>query len=307
MRHNVPDALRACILDDQLPLGPAAAEMARAICARHGDAVRGLVFYGSAMRQGEAAHKMYDFYVIVDRYKSVFGPGLKRFGAFIAPPGVQYLQITDEAGNRLRSKYSIVSEKAFHRRTRGGALESMLWARFAQPAIVIADDPKVRADLLETLAQACVHFAGEVRPLLSGPVDPLEPWARGLAESYRTELRPERPDSRAREIVARYEARYRRLSEILFAAEIAGAARKDAGRSFACRTRWFVRRILGKPMGAFRVIKAAATFDAGLDYVLEKVESHSGVKLAVTEAERKHPLLHAPSLAWRLYRAGAFR
>ena len=76
MRHNVPDALRACILDDQLPLGPAAAEMARAICARHGDAVRGLVFYGSAMRQGEAAHKMYDFYVIVDRYNSVFGPGL---------------------------------------------------------------------------------------------------------------------------------------------------------------------------------------------------------------------------------------
>lgn len=307
MRHIVPDALRACILDDQKQLGPAAAEMAQAICARHEGAVRGLVFYGSAMRQGEAAHKMYDFYVIVDRYKSVFGSGLKRFGAFIAPPGVQYLQITDSSGNRLRSKYSIVSEKAFHRRTRGGALESMLWARFAQPAVIVAEDPTVRAELLETLAQACMHFADEIRPLLSGPTDPLEPWAIGLTESYRTELRPERPDSRAREIVARYDARYRRLSEILFADEIAGTAKADAGRTLACRMRWFVRRVLGKPMGAFRVIKAAATFDAGLDYVLEKVESHSGVKLAVTEAERKHPLLHAPSLAWRLYRAGAFR
>lgn len=307
MRHIVPDALRACILDDQMPLGPAAAEMAQAICARHGSAVRGLVFYGSAMRQGEAAHKMYDFYVIVDRYKSVFGSGLKRLGAFLAPPGVQYMQITDSAGNRLRSKYSIVSEKAFHRRTRGGALESMLWARFAQPAVIIAEDASVRTELLETLAQACMHFAGEIRPLLSGPVDSLEPWAVGLAESYRTELRPERPDSRAREIVARYDARYRRLSEILFADEIVGTAKADTGRTFACRTRWFIRRILGKPMGAFRVIKAAATFDAGLDYVLEKVESHSGVKLAVTDAERKHPLLHAPSLAWRLYRAGAFR
>ena len=60
-------------------------------------------------------------------------------------------------------------------------------------------------------------------------------------------------------------------------------------------------------MGALRVLKAAATFDAGLDYILEKVESHSGVRLQVTEAERKRPLLNAPALAWRLFRAGAFR
>jgi hypothetical protein len=71
--------------------------------------------------------------------------------------------------------------------------------------------------------------------------------------------------------------------------------------------RWFLRRVIGKPVGALRVLKAAATFDAGLDYILEKIEGHSGVTLVVSENERNHPVLHAPVLAWRLFRAGAFR
>jgi len=74
-----------------------------------------------------------------------------------------------------------------------------------------------------------------------------------------------------------------------------------------CRLRWFVRRIVGKPMGAFRVLKAFFTFDAGLDYVLEKIKSHSGAEIEVSDHARKYPLLHAPVLAWRLFRKGAFR
>lgn len=300
-------ALRALVLEDQVELGQGALEMARAIQARHAGAVRGLVFYGSAMRQGEAADKMYDFYVIVDQYKSVYGSGLKRLGALLLPPGVHFLQISGADGKRLRSKYSIVSEKAFHRRARGGAFESMLWARFAQPSVVVSDDAKLANELIDTLALACLHFAGQIRPLLSGPTDPFAPWVRGLAESYRTELRPERPDARAQEIVARFAPRYRRLSEILFAAELVTPPRPSGVRKALCQARWILRRIIGKPMGALRVLKAATTFDAGLDYILEKVESHSGVRLEVTEAERNRPLLHAPSLAWRLYKAGAFR
>ena len=300
-------ALRALILEDQIDLGEGAREVAQAICERHKGAVRGLVFYGSAMRQGEVADKMYDFYVIVDQYKSVYGSGLKRFGSWLLPPGVHYMQITGANGKRLRSKYSIVSEKAFHRRARGGAFESMLWARFAQPSAVLSDIPEVRMQLLDTLALACAHFANEIRPLLSGPVAPLLPWIRGLSESYKTELRPERPDARASEIVARFEGRYRKLSEILFASELEIPPKPGRARAFLCQGKWILRRIIGKPMGALRVLKAAATFDAGLDYILEKVESHSGVRLQVTEAERRRPLIHAPSLAWRLYRAGAFR
>lgn len=307
LTDNRLGTLRALILEDQVDLGDGAREMAQAISERHKGAVRGLVFYGSAMRQGETADKMYDFYVIVDEYKSVYGSGLKRLGSWLLPPGVHYMQITGANGKRLRSKYSIVSEKAFHRRARGGAFESMLWARFAQPSVVLSEIPEVRNQLIHTLVLACVHFSEEIRPLLSGSITPLSPWIRGLSESYRTELRPERPEARAGEIVRRFEARYRKMSEILFAEELEAPPQPSRLRGFLGQGKWILRRVIGKPMGALRVLKAAATFDAGLDYILEKVESHSGVRLQVTDDERRRPLFHAPSLAWRLYRAGAFR
>lgn len=305
----VLEQLCAVIAADQAPLPASARAMAEAIGARHGDAVRALIFYGSALREDESAGKMLDFYVIVGSYRQIYGLGPARWAAALLPPGVHFLQVTDEAGRVLRSKYAVVSEAAFHRRTRGGAFETMLWARFTQPALIITQSPETRARLITTLAMAVRHFAREVRPLLPGPVAPGALWERGLAESYRTELRPEAPEARARAIVARFPARYAALSAILqadpAASEAAGGP--SAWEARRGRARWWLRRVMGKPLGALRVLKAATTFDAGLDYVLEKVASHSGVRLEVSDHARRHPLLHAPLIAWRLYRAGAFR
>ncbi len=253
---------------------------------------------------------MLDFYVIVENYRAVHGRGLAALGAWALPPSVHYTAFTDAAGTRLRSKYAVISEPAFLRRASGGSLESMLWARFTQPATIIADDPMLRDRLMDTLASACRHFTAQVVPLLSGPLAPGDLWARGLCESYRTELRPESAGPRAAEIVARFPERYARLSEILLPCSADGAPElPDVGRlrRFACCAKWILRRIIGKPLGVLRVLKAATTFDAGLDYILEKVASHSGVVLKVSDAERRHPVLHAPKLAWRLWRAGAFR
>ncbi len=302
--------LREVIEGDQAPLSAPAQAMAEAIRARHGGAVRALIFYGSALREGEAAEKMLDFYVIVDSYPAVHGRGLASLAAWLLPPSVHFMAITDADGNRLRSKYAVVSEAAFLRRASGGSLESMLWARFTQPATIVTDNPELRARLIDTLAHACRHFAAQVTPLLRGPQQPGDIWVRGLCESYRTELRPENPGPRAAQIVARFPERYAHLSAILLPQSRDGAPDlPDVGalRRAACAAKWGLRRIIGKPLGALRVLKAATTFDAGLDYILEKVASHTGVKLDVTEAERRHPVLHAPKLAWRLYRAGAFR
>lgn len=307
---KVLHALRAVIEADQRPLSEAAETMAEAIRARHGGAVRALLFYGSALREGEAAEKMLDFYVIVDSYRAVYGVGLIALASWLLPPGVHYLAITDRHGRQLRSKYAVISTRAFCRRAGGGSLESMLWARFTQPATIVTDDPALRARLADTLARACRHFARQVTPLLSGPVGPGDLWVRGLFESYRTELRPEAPGPRAAEIVARFPERYARLSAILLPKGPDGGfvlPRANLALRAACRARWALRRIIGKLLGALRVLKAAATFDAGLDYILEKVASHSGVRIDVSAAERRHPVLHAPRLAWRLYRAGAFR
>lgn len=303
--------MRAIIESEQRPIGDRAEALVAEIRRKHRGAEKALLFYGSSLRAGEASGKMLDFYVLVDSYRDVHGFGLKQFGSFLAPPSVHYCEADGPDGERLRSKYSIVSLSAFRRRARGGAFESMLWARFAQPTILICEDPDLRHDLLETLAMASRHFLSETAPLLRGEMEKTAIWERGLMESYKTELRPEDASGRSKQIVAKHADRYQQLTAAMYpnASSEEAFTLPDTGsfRRNLCRIRWFLRRVVGKPMGAFRVLKAFFTFDAGLDYVLEKIKSHSGAEIEVSDHARKYPLLHAPVLAWRLFRKGAFR
>lgn len=308
--ENLDDVVRI-IESGQQPIGDRAEALVSKIREKHGAAVKALLFYGSSLRAGEGAGKMLDFYVLVDRYQDVHGIGLRQFGSFLAPPSVHYCEADGPGGERLRSKYSIVSLPAFRRRTRGGALESMLWARFAQPTQIICDDANLRSDLLETIALGTRHFLRETAPMLRGERPLTEIWERGLMESYKTELRPEDAVGRSKLIVARHSDYYRQVTATVYAtgntAETTTFADLGSVRRNACRLRWFTRRMVGKPMGAFRVLKAFFTFDAGLDYVLEKIKSHSGAEIEVSDRARKYPLLYAPVMAWRLFRKGAFR
>src|SRR5262249_41124953 len=122
-------------------------------------------------------------------------------------------------------------------------------------------------------------------------------WRRAFEETYRAELRSEGV-ARAAELVDADVERYRR------AAALAGNV---AGDAEACAAAWRRRRRTSKLLDLARLVKATFTFDGALDYVLWKVKRHSGVVLPVTDWQRRHPLLSAPVLAWRLYRRGAFR
>ena len=58
---------------------------------------------------------------------------------------------------------------------------------------------------------------------------------------------------------------------------------------------------------AYEYAHAAFTFSGGQSYLLWKIERHSGVRVEPLAWERRHPLLSAPFLAWRVYRKGGFR
>ena len=83
-------------------------------------------------------------------------------------------------------------------------------------------------------------------------------------------------------------------------------AGRDISRAAAMEN-WQGRRLLGKTLNYLRLIKAAFTFDGAVDYVMWKVRRHSGVIVPVSDWQRRHPVLAAPGLAWKLYRRGAFR
>ena len=291
---------------------PRATAMADAIRAKHGQTVQAFVFYGSGLREADNLEKMLDYYVLTQSYSDVHGKGPKAFASFLLPPSVHFLESTDPHGQPMSSKYSIVSLPAFERRVSGHAREPMIWARFSQPCLIMAcTDEDLRQRLLSNLAKAVMHFADQAAPLMAGKMTPRAFWARALAESYRTELRAERPLERAREIVDRYGKRYDALGQALFGpADADGMITVPAASGFArqaTRLKWATRRWVGKPATALRVLKAAFTFDGGLDYVLHKLKSHSDVEINVTPHQRRHPILWSPVLAWKLWRRGAFR
>lgn len=307
------EAVRKIIASEHAAGPPARAkDMAAAIRDKHGETVQAFVFYGSGLREADNFDKMLDYYVLTQGYRDVHGASLKAVASLLLPPSVHFLQAHDRQGQPVSSKYSIVSLSAFLRRVKGGAREPMIWARFSQPCLIMScQSEALREKLVSALAEAVIHFASQAAPLMPGRMTPRSFWARALAESYRTELRAERPLERATEIVERFGPRYDALGEALYGpVDEKGQIEIPAISAFARQRAWLTwatRRWLGKPATALRVLKAAFTFDGGLDYVLHKLKSHSGVTLEVTSHQRLHPILWSPVLAWKLWRRGAFR
>jgi hypothetical protein len=114
-------------------------------------------------------------------------------------------------------------------------------------------------------------------------------------ETYRTELRAEKPD-RAAEIYQSFAARYDRLTRALIGENV-----RPRHRS------WARTRRVGKALSILRLMKAAFTFSGGADYLAWKIERHSGQPVPLTDWQRRHPILAAPPILWRLWRSKAVR
>ncbi len=282
------------------------------IKAAHPGRILGFLYYGSSLRAINNPDKMLDFYVLVDSYRKTHKNPLRAFLNWLIPPAVYYMEYRHKDTELLSCKYSLISLNSFEKKCGSGAFLSVIWGRFSQPCVLLfAKDNFTHHRIQTARAMAIRHIARQTRPLLESPYPAISFWARAYYESYRTELRPESPEIRTREIVERYTDRYEKLTDILFAkSETQGhhtPAKITALSRLWCRWNWFWRRIIGKIMAAIRVLNSAFTFSGGLDYALHKLESHSGVRIEVTDSQRRHPVLWSPVLAWKLWRKGAFR
>ena len=80
-----------------------------------------------------------------------------------------------------------------------------------------------------------------------------------------------------------------------------------ARQRHTARIVWGLRRVHGKSRFLARMLRNALIFEGGVDYVLWKIQRHSGIETASAWREHRYPLLALGAHAWRLYRAGAFR
>jgi len=289
-----------------------------ALLQRYGGAVDAMLFYGSCLRSGDALNGLVDLYLVVDDYRNAYRKPLPALFNRLLPPNVYYLEIEAD-GNRVRCKYAVISMRDLQRGTSLKWFHSYLWGRFAQPCgLLYSRDGEIGRRVQEILAQAVLTFLTRVLPALPDRLDSAAIWQQGLALSYRAELRVEKPE-RAVLLYESWQDHYRALTALaldelpfdvervqdasrpLYQVRIAPRTRK------LCRLGWLFRRIQGKFLSLFRLMKAAFTFQGGTDYLIWKLERHTGVPVEVTPNMRRHPLIYGWGLMWRLYRRGVFR
>jgi hypothetical protein len=287
--------------------------LAQDLARRGGKGTVAVLYYGSALR-AESLEGVLDFYVLLDAVNAWPGSMLQRITNRLLPPNVGYIELAHQQ-QLLRAKYAVMSSRQFEQRLQRKSLDTTIWARFCQPALCVwarspADQTKVVAWIGDAVTTAAT-WAASLGPASAPPADY---WRALFAHTYAAELRVEQA-GRAQDIVGKYPERYAALLPLAWeAAAIAFNAngnelaplitdrrRKAIGRSW----RW--RQRLGRPLNILRLLKAAFTFEGAMDYVVWKIERHRGVRIEVSNWQRRFPLLAAPGLYWQLRRRGILR
>lgn len=296
-------ALRALVAQELAQTADTrAVAMAQALAARYPGAARGVLFYGSCLRESQLDGLMLDFYLIVSDYEAAYGKGWLACANARVPPNVFPF-----AHEGLAAKYAVLSEDDFHRLCGEEADTVSVWARFAQPSRLLW----VADDAAQDRVVAAVARAAPALLTLSAPVAQArgntEFWDTGFALTYGAELRAERTD-RSASIIASDPERY---SRILAAAQSDGVF--DPGRHYDMAEvarnakRWRALRRRGKWMTLARLAKASFTFAGGIDYLAWKINRHAGTSITIRPWQRRWPLLGALTLLPRLLLGGAIR
>ena len=280
------------------------------LIGRHGDAVSAILLYGSHVRGKRDT--VLDFYVLLNDYARGIAGVVQQIANRILPPNVYHLTL--ENGDRIyAAKFATVTlaqfEHGINRR-----FHSYFWARFAQPFVLAyARDASVKQRLSDAGRAAARRMMESVIPVLQPEFSTDALWKRAFTLTYDCELRAE-GCGKAAELFAAYaaplaavtnalapELAISRIGEHRWRSELSAARRRAVAWS------WRLRRVEGKLLSVARLFKAAFTFNDPLDYILWKVERHSGIHIEPTALQRRHPLIFSWGLLWRLYRLGGFK
>lgn len=288
---------------------------AGAIKDLYGDAVDGILFYGSCLRTGEIEDKILDFYVIVDSYETAYSKRWLAIANRILPPNVFYHEMEVD-GITVRSKYAVLSRADLAFRVSASCLNVSVWARFCQPCLLLhARDSELKTLFAGYIADAVRTMLGNLLALKPWATESRNIWVAAFEETYAAELRSER-GGKGLEIYLLDQDRYDKVTPVALSDMVKNGfelsektpkiqpARTDhMGAKFA----WFLRRTNGKTVSFLRLVKASMTFDGGIDYLAWKIRRHSGVEVEIKPWMRKHPVFAGIVLFWNLRRKGAFR
>ncbi|HXH15578.1 MAG TPA: hypothetical protein VNJ10_05545 [Sphingomonas sp.] len=294
------DVVRRQLHVPTIPAVRAIAEM-----LAEGPDVVAVLFYGSNLRTG-ATEGVLDFYVLTN------GPPERGLW-----PTVSYREFGDREvesrGETLRAKIATMRIATFATAAAAQTLDTTIWTRFVQPAALVwVRDPATAtlvAAAIGDAAKSAARFAAALGPE-AGTAD--DYWRALFRQTYAAELRVERK-GREGQILGFDPGRYDELLPLAWTAD-GTAFRDEAGvlkpdiapaRRRALLAAWGRRRRAGKPLNVARLVRAAFTFEGAARYGLWKVERHTGVSVPLTPWRENHPILAAPGVFWKVWRARA--
>jgi len=272
----------------------------REFAASLGEAAGALavLFYGSNLRT-ESLDGVLDFYVLL--------PGPRETGIW---PRVSYHERASAAG-QLRAKVATMTLATFAAAAGGQLLDTTIWARFVQPsALAWSRDVAAVDAAAQAVASAATTAARLAAALGPDAASAEEYWRCLFRATYAAEFRVEKA-GREESILAANRAHFAGLLPL--ALEAGGIAVTQQGEilypqlASAERARlrvwWRRRQRMGKPYNVVRLLRAATTFEGAARYAAWKIERHTGVAVLLSPWRERYPLLAAPGVLWRLWRA----
>jgi hypothetical protein len=318
----VPDPLHALIENRLRVPAPAATPFVGRLLEEGNRAALGaIVFYGSRLSElPGASGSIFDFYLVVDSYADFHRQRRDRALGRVLPPSVYVRSWELPDGARLRCKYCVISAADLRRATSARAHDVHNLGRFSKRvALAWARDEAAAGLIAEAQVGALRALAPHALALLPERFR-LDDFVRaGLALSYLGERRVSE-DAKVEALYEvereHYRALYRRLLVELQGVQparrlLAGATEDEYSKApVQARERGRTKRLLARSRrrGKLRWPKYLLTFgDTWLDYLIEKVERNYGVRVELSERERRWPLLFAWGKYFALKRKGVVK
>jgi hypothetical protein len=265
-----------------------------------GHRVAAVVHYGSCLTRTAAADSEPDFYVIVDRLRDWHEGQLPVLLNLVLPPSI-YHPTFQVDGKPRTSKLCVVAGWQLRRETSLAASDLYHLGRFSKPmGLIYARDAASRRLVVESQASA-MELLTPLALTQVGNRFTLEEFLLALLGlSYLSEQRITEP-TKIKRLLEQHEAHLLELGR--YALALARTGRNELGEDdagyhqvpSAADAARLERLLTRSRRRAFaRWPKHIVTFDGWLDYLLAKLERNSGIRLELTPAQRRHPVL----LAW---------
>jgi hypothetical protein len=271
--------------------------------------VLAIILYGSWLRGKRDT--LPDFYVILDSYSSL-PSRLERLGNRILKPNVYSLLLHKE-DQSCAAKYATLTLKDLISGI-DNDFHPYLWARFSQPnEIVFSKDNSIYLAVNNAFTKASERMIAATIPMLESEFSLNTLWETSLTLTYKSELRSEDP-KKARELVSHYAKHFEMKTDLIGPKYGLSKSKKgtwvchsNRSKRYAAAVKWKLRQHIGTLLSLARLTKAAFTFNEPLDYILWKVERHTGVKKEASSLQKRHPLIFSWGLLWKIYRKGGFK